>query len=129
MRRSALLAALLGGWLAVAVRGEAPLDVCEESATGLSGDQLAVVCYAGNFLEKMLTELEKEHKDDFDYKDGCSEETFKNEQEASCYEYKIEKLNDQIANLRAHVEELEVARTSTNERSRRRTIPSRRTRR
>mmetsp|Transcript_4034 Transcript_4034/g.14382 ORF Transcript_4034/g.14382 Transcript_4034/m.14382 type:complete len:153 (-) Transcript_4034:1807-2265(-) len=34
------------------------LDVCSERATGLSGDELAVVCYAGNFLEKMLTELD-----------------------------------------------------------------------
>merc|ERR550514_412873 len=63
----------------------------------------------------MITELEKEQKDDFDHKDWCKEETFKNEQEASRYEYKIEKLNGQIAKFRAHVEELEAARTSTIE--------------
>merc|ERR1719388_141978 len=66
-------------------------------------------------VEKMITELEKEQKDDFDHKDWCKEETFKNEQEASRYEYKIEKLNGQIAKFRAHVEELEAARTSTIE--------------
>merc|ERR1719284_1649744 len=64
-------------------------------------------------VEKMISELEKEQKDDFDHKDWCKEETFKNEQEASRYEYKIEKLNGKLAKFRAEVEELEAARAQT----------------
>merc|ERR1719355_340605 len=64
-------------------------------------------------VEKMISELEKEQKDDFDHKDWCKEETFKNEQEASRYEYKIEKLNGKLAKFHAEVEELEAARAQT----------------
>eukprot|EP00466_Bigelowiella_natans_P006269 jgi/Bigna1/89973/estExt_fgenesh1_pg.C_590054 len=32
-------------------------DICSKSATGLSDGQLAVTCYSGNFLTKMLGEL------------------------------------------------------------------------
>jgi len=63
-------------------------------------------------VEKMIANLKKEQKDDFDHKDWCKEETFKNEQEASRYEYKVEKLNGKLAKFRAHLEELEVSRTS-----------------
>merc|ERR1719191_806570 len=69
-------------------------------------------------VEKMIANLKKEQKDDFDHKDWCKEETFKNEQEASRYEYKVEKLNGKLAKFRAHLEELEVSRTSTMDRLR-----------
>merc|ERR1719230_660764 len=61
----------------------------------------------------MIASLNKEQKDDFDHKDWCKEETFKNEQEASRYEYKVEKLNGKLAKFQAHLEELEASRTST----------------
>merc|ERR1719247_451460 len=64
-------------------------------------------------VEKMISELEKEQKDDFNHKDWCKEETFKNEQEASRYEYKIEKLNGKPAKFHAEVEELEATRAQT----------------
>merc|ERR1719388_734488 len=64
-------------------------------------------------VNKMISELEKEQKDDFDHKDWCKEETFKNEQEASRYEYAIEKLNGKLAKFHAEVEELEATRTQT----------------
>ena len=64
-------------------------------------------------VEKMISELQQEQKDDFDHKDWCKEETFKNEQEASRYEYKIEKLNGKPANFRANLEQLEGARAQT----------------
>merc|ERR1719284_1741102 len=64
-------------------------------------------------VEKMISELQKEQKDDFDHKDWCKEETFKNEQEASSYEYKIEKLNGKLAKFVGHLEELEASRTAT----------------
>merc|ERR1719515_318085 len=69
-------------------------------------------------VEKMISDLEKEQKDDFNHKDWCKEETFKNEQEASRYEYKIEKLNGKLAKFRAEVEELEATRTTTMDRLR-----------
>merc|ERR1719311_1276206 len=61
----------------------------------------------------MIANLEKEQKDDFDHKDWCKEETFKNEQEASRFEYKIEKLNGKLAKFVGHLEELEASRTAT----------------
>merc|ERR1719217_945842 len=61
----------------------------------------------------MISDLEKEQKDDFNHKDWCKEETFKNEQEASRYEYKIEKLNGKLAKFHAEVEELEATRAQT----------------
>jgi len=64
-------------------------------------------------VEKMIANLEKEQKDDFDHKDWCKEETFKNEQEASRFEYKIEKLNGKLAKFVGHLEELEASRTAT----------------
>merc|ERR1719284_431298 len=64
-------------------------------------------------VEKMISELEKEQKDDFDHKDWCKEETFKNEQEASRYEYAVQKLNGKLAKFHAHVEELEATRAQT----------------
>merc|ERR1719428_2454711 len=40
-------------------------------------------------IEKMMATLKAEEKDDIEQRDWCKEETFKNEQEASRYEYKI----------------------------------------
>jgi len=62
---------------------------------------------------KMIANLEKEQKDDFDHKDWCKEETFKNEQEASRYEYKVQKLNGKLAKFVGHLEELEASRAAT----------------
>merc|ERR1719217_890381 len=64
-------------------------------------------------VEKMISELQLEQKSDFDKKDWCKEETFKNEQEAARFEYKIEKLNGAIEKFQAHVEELEAAKAET----------------
>merc|ERR1719191_2121562 len=64
-------------------------------------------------VEKMIANLKKEQKDDFDHKDWCKEETFKNEQEASRYEYKVEKLNGKLAKFVGHLEELEASRAAT----------------
>merc|ERR1719201_894457 len=64
-------------------------------------------------VEKMIAELQVEQKADFDKKDWCKEETFKNEQEAARFEYKIEKLNGAIEKFQAHVEALETQRTET----------------
>merc|ERR1719247_1171802 len=61
----------------------------------------------------MISELQVEQKADFDKKDWCKEETFKNEQEAARFEYKIEKLNGAIEKFQAHVEALETQRTET----------------
>merc|ERR1719388_771589 len=66
-----------------------------------------------NAVNKMISELQKEQKDDFDHKDWCKEETFKNEQEASRYEYKIEKLDGKIAKFRANLEQLETSKAET----------------
>merc|ERR1719247_1908213 len=64
-------------------------------------------------VNKMIATLEQEQKDDFEHKDWCKEETFKNEQEASRYEYKIEKLDGKIAKFSAHVDALETSRLET----------------
>merc|ERR1719235_1339379 len=64
-------------------------------------------------VDKMVTDLQKEQKDDFDHKDWCKEETFKNEQESSRYEYKIEKLDGKIAKFTGQLENLETTRAET----------------
>merc|ERR1719311_242422 len=58
-------------------------------------------------VDKMINALKEEGKADRDKKDWCKEETFKNEQEASRFEYKIEKLDGTIAKLKGQVEEME----------------------
>merc|ERR1719316_1894612 len=62
-------------------------------------------------VEKMINELMAEQKEEFRKKDWCKEETFKNEQEAARYEYKVEKLTGKIEKFEAHVDELETTRT------------------
>merc|ERR1719243_158046 len=98
-------------------------DVLKTAATASKSLRLASLAASvrqeGHFgmvvqeVEKMISELEKEQKDDFDHKDWCKEETFKNEQEASRYEYAIEKLNGKLAKFHAEVEELEAVRAQT----------------
>merc|ERR1719453_1697070 len=63
-------------------------------------------------IEKMEAVLKKEEQDDMDTKDWCKAETFKNEEEASQYEYKVEKmiakvekLEDQVTAMEATVDE------------------------
>ena len=58
-------------------------------------------------IDKMMATLKAEEKDDIEQRDWCKEETFKNEQEASRYEYKIEKTVAKITKLTEVKEELE----------------------
>merc|ERR1719443_1995286 len=58
-------------------------------------------------IDKMMDTLKAEEKDDIDQRDWCKEETFKNEQEASRYEYKIERTDAKIMKLTSKLEELE----------------------
>merc|ERR1719456_1635841 len=64
-------------------------------------------------IDKMMATLKVEEKDDIDQRDWCKEETFKNEQEASRYEYKIEKADGKIYKLTSKLHELEAARQAT----------------
>merc|ERR1719482_1323520 len=98
-------------------------NVLKKTATASKSLRLASVAAevraSGHFdtvikaVEKMIAELQAEQKADFDKKDWCKEETFKNEQEAARFEYKIEKLNGAIEKFQAHVEALETQRTET----------------
>merc|ERR1719231_2034590 len=58
-------------------------------------------------VDKMMATLKAEEKGDIEQRDWCKEETFKNEQEASRYEYKIERTDAKIMKLTAKREELE----------------------
>merc|ERR1719375_273466 len=51
-----------------------------------------------------------QEKDDQEERDWCKEETFKNEQEASRYEYKIEKHDTKLSKLNRRLEDLENAK-------------------
>merc|ERR1719217_805653 len=64
-------------------------------------------------IDKMMATLKAEEKDDIDQRDWCKEETFKNEQEASRYEYKIEKTDGKIYKLQSKLAELEATRQAT----------------
>merc|ERR1719487_1834322 len=55
----------------------------------------------------MMATLKEEEKGDIEQRDWCKEETFKNEQEASRYEYKIERTDAKIMKLTSKLEELE----------------------
>merc|ERR1719446_1645986 len=50
-------------------------------------------------VDKMMEVLKKEEKEDLETKDWCKAETFKNEQEASKYEYKVTKLGAKVSKL------------------------------
>merc|ERR1719387_3134733 len=58
-------------------------------------------------IDKMMATLKEEEKGDITQRDWCKEETFKNEQEASRYEYKIERTDAKIMKLTSKLEELE----------------------
>merc|ERR1719231_1056182 len=64
-------------------------------------------------IDKMMDTLKKEEKDDIEQRDWCKEETFKNEQEASRYEYKIERTDAKIMKLTTKLNELEASLQQT----------------
>merc|ERR1719217_1860704 len=64
-------------------------------------------------IDKMMDTLKAEEKDDIEQRDWCKEETFKNEQEASRYEYKIERTDAKIMKLTTKLEDLEASRLAT----------------
>merc|ERR1719181_2107924 len=64
-------------------------------------------------IDKMMATLKEEEKGDIEQRDWCKEETFKNEQEASRYEYKIERTDAKIMKLTSKREELESTLTAT----------------
>merc|ERR1719456_310488 len=64
-------------------------------------------------IDKMMDTLKKEEKDDIEQRDWCKEETFKNEQEASRYEYKIERTDAKIMKLTTKLNELEATLQET----------------
>merc|ERR1719451_72131 len=66
-------------------------------------------------IDKMMATLKEEEKGDIEQRDWCKEETFKNEQEASRYEYKIERTDAKIMKLTTKLEELEGTRLKTIE--------------
>merc|ERR1719506_3353295 len=79
----------------------------------------ATVRSAGQFdeviaeIDKMIKVLKDEEAEDIDQRDWCKETTFEKEQEASRYEYKIEKTEAKIVKLTEKKEELEAAITET----------------
>merc|ERR1719197_2355266 len=66
-------------------------------------------------IKKMEQVLKTEEKEDMDTKDWCKAETFKNEEEASQYEYKVEKMVAKVEKLEDQVTAMEatVAETVT----------------
>jgi len=64
-------------------------------------------------IDKMMDTLKEEEKADIEQRDWCKEETFKNEQEASRYEYKIERTDAKIMKLTTKLNELEASLQQT----------------
>merc|ERR1719375_2359744 len=64
-------------------------------------------------IDKMMAVMKREEKDDQEERDWCKEETFKNEQEAARYEYKIEKLNTKLMKLNKRLDDLEATKEET----------------
>merc|ERR1719183_1253549 len=60
-----------------------------------------------------MATLKEEEKGDIEQRDWCKEETFKNEQEASRYEYKIERTDAKIMKLTTKLNELEATLQKT----------------
>merc|ERR1719473_752745 len=99
-------------------------EVLKSHATKAQSLRLAAVAAtvkaSGHFdtviaaVDKMIADLKAEAKEDRVHKDWCKEETFKNEQEASRYEYKVEKLDGKIAKLTGQREEMESTLVETN---------------
>merc|ERR1719421_1344957 len=100
-----------------------PYKTLKASATKAKSLRLAAVAATlrtgGHFdaviaeIDKMMDTLKKEEKDDIEQRDWCKEETFKNEQEASRYEYKIERTDAKIMKLQSKREELESTLAAT----------------
>merc|ERR1719272_2046392 len=66
-------------------------------------------------IDELLKTLKSEEKADIVHRDWCKEETFKNENEASRYEYKIKTTEAHETKLRSQLEELESLLSSTIE--------------
>jgi len=66
-------------------------------------------------IDVLLKKLKDEEKADIVHRDWCKEETFKNENEASRYEYKIKTTEAHETKLRSQLEELESLLSSTIE--------------
>jgi len=64
-------------------------------------------------IDKMIAVHKEDEQDDIEQRDWCKEETFKNEQEAARYEYKVEKHNTRIMKLTKKLEDLEVSKQQT----------------
>jgi hypothetical protein len=64
-------------------------------------------------IDDMIAVHKVDEKDDIEQRDWCKEETFKNEQEAARYEYKVEKHNTKIMKLTKKLEDLEVSKQET----------------
>jgi hypothetical protein len=58
-------------------------------------------------IDQLMETLKSEEKADINHRDWCKEETFKNENEASRYEYKIKKTEAAEVKLQAQLEQLE----------------------
>jgi chromosome segregation ATPase len=66
-------------------------------------------------INTLLKQLKEEEKADIHHRDWCKEETFKNENEASRYEYKIGKTEAHEIKLQGKLEELESLLSKTIE--------------
>jgi len=66
-------------------------------------------------IDKMRDVLKQEEKDDFDQRDWCKEETFKNEQERDRFAYKVDKANQEIQKLEDKLESLESVLSHTSD--------------
>lgn len=64
-------------------------------------------------VDVLLKQLKTEEHDDIVHRDWCKDETFKNEQEAARYEYKIGKTEAHEIRLQGELEELESLLTKT----------------
>merc|ERR1719160_1536854 len=80
------------------------LRLAEMAATLHLGGHLDAVIVE---IEKMMATLKQEEKVDIEQRDWCKEETFKNEQEASRYEYKIGLVEAKTTKLSTRLTELE----------------------
>merc|ERR1719387_244375 len=58
-------------------------------------------------MDEMVEEIKAEELEDMEQRDWCKEETAKNEQEASRWEYKVEKADAALAKHKVKLEELE----------------------
>jgi hypothetical protein len=64
-------------------------------------------------IDDMIAVHKVDENDDIEQRDWCKEETFKNEQEAARFEYKVEKHNTKIMKLTKKLEDLEVSKQET----------------